>query len=59
MGKHENIINLTYRQSAKRKHMSQRDRAAQFSAFAALSGHSDAIDETARLACEEQLDKDK
>lgn len=35
--------------SAKRKPMSMRDRAAQFAPFAALTGHEDAVKETARL----------
>ena len=38
---------------SKRKHMSLHDRAAQFSPFAALTGHGDAIKETARLTDEE------
>lgn len=49
MGKYDDIINLPHKQSDKRAHMSNRDRAAQFSPFAALNGHSDAIEETARL----------
>ena len=43
------IIDLPYRPSADRPHMSMRDRAAQFSPFAALTGYDDEIDETARL----------
>ncbi len=46
--KYEDIINLK-RPFSKRKPMSRRDRAAQFAPFAALTGYSDAIDETARL----------
>ncbi len=49
MGRYDDIINLPHRQSEKREHMSIHDRAAQFSPFAALTGHSDAIEETARL----------
>lgn len=49
MGKYDDIINLPHKQSEKRAHMPNRDRAAQFSPFAALTGHSDAIEETARL----------
>ena len=33
------IINLPYKKSKKYKHMSQKDRAAQFAPFAALTGH--------------------
>lgn len=47
--KYGNIIDMPHHQSEKRPHMSMYDRAAQFSPFAALTGHSDAIKETARL----------
>lgn len=43
------IINLPHPESRKHKRMSMRDRAAQFSPFAALTGHDAAIKETARL----------
>ena len=46
---YSDIINLPHHQSAVRKHMSAADRAAQFGSFAALTGHSAAISETARL----------
>ena len=49
MKKYEDIINLQYKKSATRKHMSISDRAAQFAPFAALTGHDAAIQETARL----------
>ena len=49
MGKYDDIIHLPHKQSETRAHMSNRDRAAQFSPFAALSGHSEAMEETARL----------
>ncbi len=49
MGNYDDIINLPHHTSQKRQRMSLYDRAAQFSPFAALTGHSDAIDETARL----------
>ena len=48
-GKYDDIINLPHPQSKKHPRMSLHDRAAQFSPFAALTGHSAAIDETARL----------
>ena len=47
--KYDDIINLPHHVSATRPHMSQHDRAAQFSPFAALTGHDAAIRETARL----------
>ena len=46
------IVNLPHHQSDRRPHMTVYDRAAQFSPFAALSGHEDAIRETARLTTE-------
>jgi hypothetical protein len=47
--KYDDIIGLPHHRSQKRPHMSLADRAAQFSPFAALTGHGDAIKETARL----------
>lgn len=46
---YEDIIGLPHYQSKKRPHMPIKDRAAQFSPFAALTGHDEAIKETARL----------
>lgn len=40
---------LPHHQSERRQKMSNYDRAAQFSPFAALTGHADSIKETARL----------
>ena len=48
-GKYDSIIDLPHHVSAKRKHMSMTERAAQFSPFAALNGYEDAVSETARL----------
>lgn len=48
-GKYDDIINLPHKKSATRPHMTMLQRAAQFSPFAALTGHGDAIKETARL----------
>ena len=47
--KYEDIINLPYPNENTRPKMSMRDRAAQFSPFAALTGYEDAVEETARL----------
>lgn len=47
--KYDDIINLPHPTSLKHPRMANMDRAAQFSPFAALTGHSDAIKETARL----------
>lgn len=49
MKKYDDIINLQYKKSTTRKQMSILDRAAQFAPFAALTGHDEAIQETARL----------
>jgi len=46
--RYNDIIHLPHHVSKSRPKMSLYDRAAQFSPFAALSGHSDAIAETAR-----------
>lgn len=48
-GEYADIIDLPHHQSKKHSHMPLADRAAQFSPFAALTGHSDAVKETARL----------
>lgn len=51
---YEDIVHLTRPVSA-HPPMPQADRAAQFSPFAALSGHEDAVNETAKRAEEEVL----
>ena len=43
------IIDLPHHRSPNRRPMPTSDRAAQFASFAALSGHEEAIEETARL----------
>ena len=48
MGRYDDIITLEHPVSKVHPRMSVMDRAAQFSAFAALSGYEDAIDETER-----------
>lgn len=53
--RYEDIINLPHHRSSKRAHMSLHDRAAQFAPFAALTGHEEAIEETARLTDEEVI----
>ena len=47
--KYDDIIELPHPVSKKHPQMSIHDRAAQFSAFAALTGHKAAIQETERL----------
>lgn len=59
MSKYNDIIHLQ-RPISKRKKMSLTQRAAQFSPFAALTGHDAAIKETARLTNERiELDEQK
>ncbi len=48
--KYDDIIDLPHHVSARHPRMALLDRAAQFSPFAALTGHDAAIRETARLA---------
>ena len=48
-GYYEDMLYMDHHVSQKHPHMSIEDRAAQFSPFAALNGHEEAIEETARL----------
>jgi len=60
MGKYDDIINLPHYKSEKRPHMSMRDRAAQFSPFAALTGFESKIDDasdTARNRSEDEINQ--
>lgn len=58
-GRYDDIIDLPHPVSAKHASMSLHDRAAQFSPFAALTGHEDAILETGRRTEERvELDED-
>lgn len=50
--KYQDIIYMQHPTSAKHPRMSRYARAAQFAPFAALSGHEEAIQETARLTNE-------
>ncbi len=52
VSKYADIIDLPYIKSADRPQMSLHDRVAQFAPFAALTGHEEAIEETARLTDE-------
>ena len=57
--KYDDIIELPHHHSRKHPHMPLADRAAQFSPFAALTGHGDAVKETARLTeAKVELDED-
>ena len=51
---YDDIINLPHHVSSRHPQMSMMNRAAQFAPFAALTGHSAAIEETARLTDEQQ-----
>lgn len=58
--KYDDIINLPHHVSTRHPQMSLLDRAAQFSPFAALTGHEAAIKETQRLTDEwMELDEDR
>lgn len=52
MGKYDDIINMPRHVSERHGQMPASERAAQFSPFAALTGHGEAIKETARLTSE-------
>ena len=54
-GPYDDIIQLPHPTSARHPRMSLSNRAAQFSPFAALTGHKAAINETARLTDEKQI----
>ena len=57
---YSDIINLPYKKSKRYKHMSQKNRAAQFAPFAALTGHKQLIQETQRLTEDKkELDENK
>lgn len=49
MSKYDDIINLPHPEPKKHQRMNLENRAAQFSPFAALTGHNEAIKETERL----------
>ena len=55
---YEDILDRPHHVSGKHPRMSMRDRAAQFSPFAALTGHGAAIRETERLT-ERRIDPDE
>ena len=55
---YEDIINLPHHVSTNRPQMPLKARAAQFAPFAALTGHDEAIKETARLT-DERIELDE
>lgn len=60
MGPYDDIVDLPHPTSMKHPRMPLADRAAQFSPFAALTGHEAAIRETARLTDRRvELDEDE
>ena len=59
MGKYDDIINLPHPVSKKHVQMSMHDRDAQFSAFAALTGYDESINEAGRLTYERFLRSDE
>jgi len=57
--KYDDIIHLPHHVSVTHPQMPLLDRAAQFSPFAALTGHNDAIKEAEKLAVERVLTAEK
>ena len=55
MSRYEDIIHLPHHVSKTRKPMPMINRAAQFAPFAALTGHDEAIAETARLTTPKEI----
>ena len=55
MSRYDDIINLPHHVSKTRKPMPMINRAAQFAPFAALTGHEEAISETARQTTPKQI----
>ena len=49
MGKYDDIIDLPHHQSKKHPQMKRRERAAQFSPFAALKGFDEQIEEASKF----------
>ena len=49
MSKYDEIINISHFDPVNHERMSMKERAAQFSPFAALTGYSESVKETARL----------
>lgn len=58
MGAYDDIIDLPHHVSKKHPQMSMQNRAAQFSPFAALTGHNEAIKETQR-ATQQRIELDE
>lgn len=56
--KYDDIIGMEHHSSKKHPHLSMEQRAAQFSPFAALTGHEEAVKETARHT-DEKLELDE
>ena len=56
--RYDDIISLPHHRSSKHPPMSLHDRAAQFAPFAALVGHEEAIQETAKILEEKILQKE-
>lgn len=55
--KYDDIIDLPHHASSKHPRMSMEQRAAQFSPFAALAGHTESIKEAALYAAEHGPDE--
>lgn len=56
-GKYDDIIDLPHPTSSRHPRMSMEQRAAQFSPFAALSGHAESIEQAALYSAEHGPDE--
>ena len=54
--KYEDMLDMEHHVSKRHPQMSMRDRAAQFSPFAALTGYDAAVDDTVRADIEGKVD---
>lgn len=57
MNRYDDIIGLPHHVSSRHPHMAMKERAAQFSPFAALTGYGDAVRETAKQHIRETEEK--
>ena len=57
MNRYDDIIGLPHHVSSRHPHMSMKERAAQFSPFAALTGYGDSVKETAKQHIRETEEK--
>ena len=54
--KYEDMLDMEHHVSSRHPHMSMRERAAQFSPFAALTGYDEAVEDTVRVDIDGKVD---